>query len=64
MSDDDTEDTDEESPFLQEGNDSTPFERLRHLNERLTQLHNGVVKRIAESESKTPDLCPTDFFSF
>ena len=71
MSDDDTEDTDEESPFLQEGNDSTPFERLRHLNERLrhlnerlTQSHDRVVKRIAESESKTPPSLSNRVFQF
>jgi len=71
MSDDDTEDTDEESPFLQEGNDSTPFERLRHLNERLrhvnerlTQSHDRVVKRIAESQSKTPPSLSNRVFQF
>lgn len=64
MSDDETEDTEEETPFLHEGNDSTPFERFRHVTERLTQLHNGVLKRIEESRSKTPPRLSDRFFQF
>jgi len=71
MSDDEIEVTEEETPFLERRNDSTPFERLRELRgrlsqalERLNQARERMETRIVESESKTPSSLSDRIFLF